>query len=254
LNNEKSMSSFWTWAFAFCVGAFGLSATALANEFNIDFEGFSHGQIIDDEYDFVSISAENFRYNRDLATAFDTGINHAPPDMLLDLVAPFDEGPSVNSPGNILVIQAGGGGPCDASACKTSRDQGGSNPGMFHFDFSQPVDITSIDFFDIDPGEEGAPVVFFDKDGNEIGRYLTEMTTMDMGSPGDPARSWTRVIFDLAGVQRIDLALGGSGGIDNIQGKMAIPLPAVAFLFPSGLIAGLAWIRRRTRPFQATAA
>jgi len=47
-----------------------------------------------------------------------------------------------------------------------------------------------------------------------------------------------RLFFDHAGGDQIGLIL------DNVQ-LTAVPLPQAAFLFPAGLIAGLAWIRRK---------
>ena len=42
------------------------------------------------------------------------------------------------------------------------------------------------------------------------------------------------------------LIAGNSGAVGNAcMPQMAIPIPAVAFLFPSGLLAGFAWMRRR---------
>jgi len=232
----------------------GVSGAATAAGFNLDFEGFAHGQIIDneyssEEYSFVTIAADNFNNDVDLAVAFDTGEPQTDPDFL-DLVAPFEQGPFAYSPGNILVIQRGGW--CNGFKCMRPDDEGrtlaGPYVGEFVFDFAQPVSIHSIDFFDLDESEAGSPIRFFDADNNELfaGLFVTPATSELEGS----VNSWDRMTFDVDGVKRIELTMGGSGGIDNIQGSMnaRIPVPAVAWLFPSGLIAGIAWIRRRSSP------
>jgi hypothetical protein len=180
--------------------------------------------------------------------AFDTTVDHSPPGTLKDLVGPFDIGPSVLAAGNILIIQRPN--DCNDVICFNPRDEGrrGDGPvGEFRFDFDSPVFINSIDFFDVEASEAGAPIQFFNAAGNEIdaGSFSTPVT---FAMEGVDFHSWDSVQFNVGGVKSVVVTMGGSGGIDNIRGSsMAIPIPAVAYLFPAGLLAGLGWIRRQSR-------
>jgi len=55
---------------------------------------------------------------------------------------------------------------------------------------------------------------------------------------------WDQLAFNVEGVKRIELNMGGSGAIDNITFSV-VPIPAAVWLFGTGFIvlAGLA--RRR---------
>jgi hypothetical protein len=55
---------------------------------------------------------------------------------------------------------------------------------------------------------------------------------------------WGQLEFNVDGVKRIELNLGGSGAIDNIRYSV-IPVPAAVWLFGSGLIGLIALARRK---------
>ena len=54
---------------------------------------------------------------------------------------------------------------------------------------------------------------------------------------------WDQVVFDVSGVSRIEIYMGGSGAIDNITFSV-IPVPAAVWLFASSL-GLLCWVRGR---------
>ena len=64
--------------------------------------------------------------------------------------------------GNILILQENTSG-CGSSGCSAPDDEASKPAGFFYFEFSQDVIVESIDFVDIEEGEE-AMVWFFDED------------------------------------------------------------------------------------------
>ena len=54
---------------------------------------------------------------------------------------------------------------------------------------------------------------------------------------------WDRLVFNVEGVKRIELNMGGSGAIDNITYSF-IPIPSAIWLFGCGLIGLVALARR----------
>lgn len=195
-----------------------------------------------------------------------------------DLGGPFQSsvwGTSV--PNNVLIIQENG--PCTAEFCSEPDDEGRRPAGTIFFDFVAPISLQYIDFFDVETPEAGTPIRLFDEFDNEL---MPNMFSTPDASAEQVGHSnyWTRQFFDVDGVKRIEIHMGGSGAIDNLTGfagegpdsvftltfdqfqlgqiiddelselvtvrAMNIPLPAVAYLFPAGLIAGLGWMRRRS--------
>jgi len=201
----------------------------------IDFEGFTAGLIIDNEYaagpSGAIISAVNFNNDLDVAVIFDSG-NITGGDF--DLGAPFMRGEDVLDPGNILIIQENG--PCSETACETPDDEGGRDAGRFIIEFNSLVILESIDFFDIEEPESMGSIQLFD--GN--GQLLPDMFAVpDTG--GD--NTWDQEIFNVAGVKRVEILMGGSGAIDNITYSV-VPVPAAVWLFGSAL-GLLGWVRRK---------
>ncbi|MFK8015765.1 MAG: PEP-CTERM sorting domain-containing protein [Gammaproteobacteria bacterium] len=207
----------------------------------IDFEDLSAGTIVDNEYSAqgVVISALNFDNNLDLAVIFDTenptGGDH-------DLGGPFTAGPDNDlgsiAPGNVLILQENDN--CDALSCTTPDDEGSRPGGQFIIEFDQAVSLNSIDFFDVevletDPAESNR-ISLFDANGDLI---ALDFFTPNTG--GD--NQWARAFFGVDGVSRIEINMGGSGAIDNID-VTVVPVPAALPLFLAAL-GGLGFMRKR---------
>ncbi len=221
----------------------------------LDFEGFAAGQIIDNEYDGVTISAvTNLAASPDVAIIFDT--DNIVNGIDADLGAPFiTKVPPVLPqpdevikfqveayqdfyPGNVLILQENE--PCNQDFCDVPDDAAAG--GMFTFEWDSPVNLESIDFFDIESNEAGAPIeawriAMYDDSGEELaGNWLVPDTGGD--------NTWARLMLDATNVSRLEITLAGSGAIDNIT-FTRVPLPGVAWLFFPGLAMLGLKLRRR---------
>lgn len=205
----------------------------------IDFEGYSAGTIIDDEYTTsqgVTIKGVN-TYNtpdtHNVATIFDSNA-YTGGDK--DLAAPFykstdalKENPF--TPGNILIIHETAN-ECDGITCTDPDDEGKSGPagsGYFEFSFSESITLNSVDFFDIEYNEANAPkfaIELFSDDA--FTNVVFEDTYFVPTTGGD--NTWDRLFFsNVTGVKSIRINLGGSGAIDNID-YTSIPEPSSMLL------------------------
>ena len=226
----------------FLAGALVLCAYPQAYADVITFEGFDAGTIIDSEYaPLLSISVDNRGGGPDVGVVFDT-LNPSGGD--LDLGGPFD---SINpaladnfTTGNVLIIHENY--TCGADTCRNPDDEGSRPAGVFHLKFDQLVTLHSIDFFDVEVAENGQTannaIKLFDAANNEI--MPDSFYTPNTG--GD--NMWNQLVFDIDGVKRIELGMGGSGAIDNIAFTV-VPVPAAMWLFGSGLIGLVALARRK---------
>jgi len=207
----------------------------------LDFEGFSAGTIIDNEYfasEGVTIDGVNLKYNPattySLATVFDSN-NYTGGDS--DLAAPFSN-PNLGSlsPGKILIIHERLS-ECNGVTCTDPDDEGSRPAGYFDIFFSQAVTLLSIDFFDIETLEDGSTsdnaILLYDVNG-----LINTFYTPDTG--GD--NTWDQVVFNVSGVTSMRINLGGSGAIDNI---VFVPEPMTAALMGIGLLMML-FLRRST--------
>ena len=219
---------------------YGLSLLAHADI--IDFDDLASGIIVDDEYaPMVNVSVLNLGGGPDVAVVFDT---LKPTGRDYDLGGPFDS----NNPDldddyeakNVLIIHERY--DCNKLTCYEPDDEGSRRAGKFFFDFKKLVTLESIDFFDVETEENGSrpenAIRLFDDTNNEIMPY--SFYTPDTG--GD--RMWDRLVFNVSGVKRIELNMGGSGAIDNIQFSV-IPIPSAIWLFGCGLIGLVALARRK---------
>lgn len=184
---------------------------------SIDFSGLDAGTIIDNEYFSslgVTVSATGTGNAPDAAVIFDTD---NPTGGDYDLAGPFAPGVGNSfgsiSPGNVLILQENN--TCDELTCSNPDDQGSRPGGTMSFAFGNAVSITSVDFFDVE-GPEAGTVVLFDA-GGEV------LNTIDIVSTGGD-NLWYRLMIDVGGVYSMDINMGGSGAIDNIQ--YVVPVPA----------------------------
>lgn len=214
----------------------------LANAVVIDFDDLATGTIVDSEYaPLLNVSVKNRGGAPDAGVIFDTP---HPTRGDTDLGGPFDTNnpalPDNYTARNVLIIHETHN--CNADSCDNPDDEGSRRAGTFFFDFESVIALESIDFFDIETAENGKSdnnaIKLFDAVDNEI--MADTFYTPDTG--GD--NMWDRFVFDVEGVKRIELNMGGSGAIDNITFSV-VPIPAAVWLFGTGFIvlAGLA--RRR---------
>lgn len=234
MNNRTTMKILLTTIFACCLSPF-------ANAAVIDFEDQATGTIIDNEYaPLVNLNVINRGGGPDVGVIFDS-LNPTGGDY--DLGGPFDS----NNPaladgfttGNVLIIHENYN--CTTDKCRNPDDEGSRPAGTFYFNFESVITLESIDFFDIETAENGRTsnnvIKLFDAAENEIkpGTFFTPDTGGD--------NMWDQLVFDVDGVKRIELNMGGSGAIDNIRFTV-VPIPPAIWLFGSGLI-GLAGLARR---------
>ncbi len=221
----------------------------------LDFEDLSKGDVVNNQFSSgmpnaggvgVTVSAVNFGKDQDLAVIFNTGF---PSGGDLDLAAPFSSPnfPALSndfSPGNILILQENFDS-CTPSVtptnCSDPDDEGSRPAGKFIFDFTDPVVIQSVDFFDVETLENGLPenikILLFGT-GNVL---LDTFFVPDTGGNN----TWGQVDINTSGVLTMEVRMGGSGGIDNIAGYV-VPEPSTMLLLGSGL-AGLGFFRRRKK-------
>ena len=221
-----------------------------ANAVVLDFEGFSAGQIIDDEYSVaptpgVTISAVNLSSGPDAAIIFDT---NSPTGGDFDLGAPFNSDnpllPDNFSPGNVLIIQETNDCNFITGFCSVPDDEGSQPAGTFEFIFNSVVILETLDFFDIELNENNnnpdSEIHLYDASNSEIfiGSFFVPNTNGD--------NKWNQRDFgSVAGVKRMVIEMKGSGAIDNLVFS-AVPIPAAIWLFGSGLL-GLVGMARRKK-------
>ena len=222
----------------------------------VDFEdfgatNFQHGSVVNSQYDSAAfgnlvISANNIGGGPDIAAAFDTTVSAASTSDD-DLLAPFSNGSGLGNanPGNVLIIQENSTN-CGTGTCSNPDDEGSRPAGSLTFSFGQAVNLESLDFFDIEnfagndenSNQPGTEIRFFDALDNEVfaGTHFTP------GTGGD--NTWDRLAFaGITGIFKLEVNLGGSGAIDNLQYSV-VPIPATVWLFGSALLGYIGFARR----------
>lgn len=211
----------------------GLLFSAAASAVTLDFEGFAHGQVMDDEYEAVrgvQIYATDRAQNEwRKAVIFDTRLpstdGDGDGDSDPDLKAPFAGNPSSlgpANPGNVLIIQENTNG-CGDGICNHPDDHSGG--GMLIFQFDSAVAVQSLDIFDTE--EAGGKLLFADMKGDVF-------KSIDIPVIGNG--EWQQILFNggkgIEGVYYFAVKLKGSGAIDNLT---YVPVPASVWLFGSAL-------------------
>ena len=223
-----------------------LSSVAFANNI-LTFEGFTKGTIIDDEYFLshgVTVRGQNMdqssnQYADNVAVIFDSTLSGTEDP---DLQAPFyntNNNNEILNPGNILIIHESPWECSNGINCGNSPDDEGSQPaGYFQIDFDQEVTLNSIDFFDINQGENGG-------DPNSKITLTGTQSYSDYYTPFTGGNNtWDTLNFNVMGVTSIKIRLKGSGAIDNINYSVtSVPTPSSLILFALGAL-GLAARRR----------
>ncbi len=236
------------------------SADAALETQIIDFEDFTHGRIIDGQFDNVDTTIDNYHTEADLGVIFDSRER---------LTADYDlEGPRYVEQttegswsggnidisevlGNLLIIQESSGGceaidPCDDGFVLEPNDEGSRPAGSITFQFHQPIIEFGFDLIDLDGLVEmnnggGYYMILYDDQAP-----ITTINFQDLITPSSDYYDDTIIFGDntanrlspiTAGelgvdhFSRVQIVLGGSGAIDNIL-YTAVPEPgSIAMVF-----------------------
>ncbi|UWR23580.1 hypothetical protein [Sulfitobacter sp. S190] len=159
-----------------------------ADRITVDFEGLNAGEVVSDQFDGVTVSAQR-------AGDGEGSQNDA---MIFDTDAPTggDHDLAYDDQGNALII---------------SEDNDGSDPddnahgGSLTFDFDAPSAVQSLEFLDIE--EAGGVVSLFDANGDAISNF-------DIPVSGDNGQGTLDI--NVEGVSTMEVSLVGSGAVDNL--------------------------------------
>ncbi|MFG6591207.1 Hint domain-containing protein [Sulfitobacter sp. 1A12157] len=153
----------------------------------LDFNAFSAGTIIDDEYADLGVTVSASGGSGD-AMIFDSS-NPTGGDS--DLASDTLEG--------LLIVSE------DGDQSDPDDNAGG---GSLFFDFDEMVRMKGVTFKDIEEtGGEGTRVIFYDDNGNVIQNHYVQPT-------GDGGERFVQ--FNIDGVSRFEVRFEGSGAIDNV--------------------------------------
>jgi hypothetical protein len=218
---------------------------APASSLTINFEEFSHGQIIRGSQG-VEIRTTNLGGGPDMGVSFDTNVlGSSDPDLQFHSTG-IKGGANGWRTGNIdlntdlgqiMIIQEKMKS-CGESFCLDPDDEGSRPGGTIEFDYSSVGSFNEfqMDVVDIGIGHRRAPssVEFF------LGAVLMqEVMFSDFVKPdvifGDNSVNHLDIVSNVR-FDRAVVRLGGSGGIDNVTAS-AVPEPSAALLFLVGAVA-----------------
>lgn len=222
--------------------------TSNADIITFDDVGLVHGSIVTTQIPGLTVSADNFNFDPDLAVAFDTGETGTSDDDLEG--PPWATGNLGNLDtlelGNVLIISENADGIGDGIA--DDPDDEGSRPaGQLIFDLDVARSFVGFDLIDIegvgDDDEPGQFATFF-MGGAEVASI--EFAEFENGGAHDQGalfgnNSVNRIAPIGVGLfDRLVISLGGSGAVDNL---VLLPTPGALPLFAIGL--GLLFLARR---------
>lgn len=142
-----------------------------------------------------------------------------------------------NSPGNVLIIKESNQNACGAN-CNlddSTNDEGAQPAGFFVFNFERPVNILSLDFFDIESAEANlsnpANVLYFHSATGDVSTSLVANT----GNAG-----YERVAYNnMYNITRLVVNMPGSGSINNLVfSHVSAPATILFMLLGAGFVFG----------------
>ena len=236
------------------LGALALSSPAQAGF--IDFGGFGHGQVIDDQYlasDGLTISADNHSKSFDLAVVFDSSLTSTADD---DLEGPGGRAWAAGNVaadtvfGNLLIVQENQTG-CSDGVCNSPDDQAPPG-GDLIFAFDAEIQSFGFDVVDIESSQAiGARVLFFSGAGPAIatvsfadfectvGLFCDASVDFAGNNSANHVANITAAALGVAGFDRVVVDLNGSGAVDNVRWSSAagpqVPEPGLAWLMAPAL-------------------
>ena len=158
--------------------------------YDINFNEFARGTVIDNELQAKGLTVSAIRNGGD---------PHKPGEaMIFDTANPTggDSDLKTNNLGKVLIIS-------EDNLSKDPDDNAAG--GTLRFEFDGVAKVKQLTFLDT---EESAWVKFYDEDGHHI-------RTIDVHGVGNNQQK--TVNFNVDGVARMDVILGGSGAIDNLK-------------------------------------
>jgi hypothetical protein len=228
-----------------------------ARALSLDFESLAHGEVAIGSLDGVEIGALNPNRSFDLAIGFDTHeIGTADLDLQASATGDAWSGGNLAAVdlGTILILQENDSG-CATGLCSNPDDEGRRPAGDLSFVFDAPVLDFGFDLVDLDSlATEAGSVELFQ------GGVSVSVSFMEFLDPGSDRYDPTIVIgnntanryapitaesLDLDQIDAVTFHLGGSGGVDNLQGTV-VPEPTAAILLGLGL-AGIGFAGGRVR-------
>ena len=235
-----------------------LLAASPAAALTLDFEeaGLGHGSVVTSSQG-VTIVTTNLGGGPDIGVSFDTNLT-ATRDPDLQRISPgFAEGAKGWSGGNlapdtdlgnILIIQENAT-DCDTGTCSQPDDEGTRPAGHFDLDFSALGSFNrfAFDLIDVDDAtmEMGSVEFFLGAISQGIFDFSSFLSDPAVFYGDNSANTIDESQFGTASFDRVRIALGGSGGVDNISVN-AVPEPSAGLLLTTGLVI-VAGARRRRR-------
>ena len=211
----------------------------------IDFEGFTHGEIVT-AAGGVTIEADNVNRSFDLAVAFDSDFVGVTADPDLQAGDAIWSGGNLQGEnlGRMLILQENDAG-CDTGVCSNPDDEGRRPAGTLSFLFEVPVLSFGFDLIDIDSLTlENGAITFYDVAGGSASiDFATLLAGYEIGNnTANRIKTMDFAELQIGAISKVEFSMGGSGAIDNVNFQV-VPEPTTALLMGLGL-AGLGYAGR----------